>query len=85
MCACTGGPVFLPLGREDGVEQRVGGVGALWRPEGEHVLQDVEGKLSGKLTKQRRFGEGRPLVLKSPLTTDVPLRGREKLCILHLQ
>jgi len=67
--------VLLPLRREDPVEQRLRGVAALWWPEGEHVLDHVEGKLLGDLAEQRGFGEGGPLVLQSPLTPHVVLGG----------
>lgn len=54
---------FLPLRGEDAVEQSVWGVAALWRLEGEHILENIEGKLFQRLTEQRGFGKGRPLLL----------------------
>lgn len=76
---CGGvGSVFLPLGGEDAVEQRVGGAAALCWLQGEHILQNVEGKLFGRLTDQRSFGEGRPLLLQSSLSTNVVLKHRQR-------
>lgn len=76
---CGGvGSVFLPLGGEDAVEQRVGGAAALCWLQGEHVLQNVEGKLFGRLTDQRSFGEGRPLLLQSSLSTNVVLKHQQR-------
>lgn len=65
--------VYLPLSREDTVEQRVSGVAALWWREGEHILENIKGKLFLKLTEQSGFGEGRPFLLQSPHSTNVIL------------
>ena len=64
---------FLPLRGEDAVEQGVRGTAALWWLQGEHVLENVEGKLFMRLTEKRSFGEGRPLLLQSALTPEVAL------------
>lgn len=65
--------VYLPLSREDAVEQRVSGVAALWWREGEHILENIEGKLFLKLTEQSGFGKGCPFLLQSPHSTNIIL------------
>lgn len=66
-------PVYLPLSREDTVEQSVSSVAALWWREGEHILENIEGKLFLKLTEQSGFGKGRPFLLQSPHSTNIIL------------
>lgn len=68
------GSVFLPLGGEDAVEQRVRGAAAFCWLQGEHILQNIEGKLFWRLTDQRSFGKGCPLLLQSSLSTNVVLK-----------
>lgn len=65
--------VYLPLSREDTIEQSVSSVVALWWWEGEHILENIEGELFLKLTEQSGFGKGCPFLLQSPHSTNIIL------------
>ena len=70
-------PASLPLAGEEAVEQRLSGVVSRWGLEGEHVLQQLKGRLPGALAQQQGLGEGRPLPLEGSLAPHVVLQEQQ--------